>query len=1323
MEKFIAEPRFIPVDFDPFAGPAIKETIPTTEAQQEVMLAAGMGHDASCAYIESVSLELTGALDRPALSLALEQLVARHDALRSTLSATGTRMLVAEHMSLDLPFIDLASLSEKERSKKLDALATQDMEAAFDLQNGPLFRVKLIRTAAETHSLRLSAHHVICDGWSLGIMMAEISTLYTANRNGVAPQLPEAIPYGAYALATMDAAKSAEQAGVERYWTELFQGHVAALELPTDHPRPRQKTYRGQRLDLDLPPELVRSLKETATRSGASFVTTLLTTFELFLHKLTGETDMVVGLPAAGQSDLGMKHLVGHCVNLLALRSRIDEERSFIDHLKQRRTAILDAFDHQKYTFGTLLKKLNLPRVPGRIPLVPVVFNIDMNMDDGVAFDDLTHRFISNPRRYENFELFLNATGKNDHLTLEWSFNADLFDRSTIHTWMDEFTQLIQRICAKPEARIGDLTGDADLTNAGTLPPVEWYGTAVPYPRNKSVSALFDETVAAYPEQVAICHGELVLTYSELSKRVMALTASLTKAGVRSGDLVGLCCERNFGMVVAQLAIMRAGAAFVPIDHTYPEARIQCILEDIGSGVLLIEPALESHLPAHGARTVHLSLETMTTENVADVPAMDQPSSAAYVMYTSGSTGKPKGVVVPQRAIVRLVRNQNYAPFGPDAVITQLSNVSFDASTFELWGALLNGGKLVLQPQPKPTLREITDTMERHGVNIMFITTGLFNVLVDEQVERLRNLKCILTGGEAMSVTHITKALRVLGPGVLNNIYGPTENTTYSCFHPINSVEDIGRAVPIGKAINNTFIYVLDEHMKPVPVGVKGELYTGGDGVAIGYLNRPDLTAERFLPDPFLGGEARMYRSGDLVRWSATGSIEFLGRADDQVKVRGFRIELGEIEHAISAIKGVRDRVVMARRDMPGDQQLVAYVVPDEQISNDPKRAEAFQVSVREHLIQQLPSYMVPAFIMVLASLPLNPNGKVDKKQLPQPDLRSGPMTVQYVAPRTETEKQLARIWCNVLGTDDVGVHDSFFDVGGHSIAGIQVLTQIEQRFGKSFNLNAIFRSPTIAEFAQEISGAAVDGTVSDLENLTAIQPRGTMGPLICVHGDEANHYLPRYLGNDQPFYGYSHQGENGDPLRYRSVEAIATYYISQLKKLLPHGPYRLCGYSFGGLVAYEMGRQLLLAGESVPIVILLDTYSPELFVEVMNQERKIYEPVKRVVMHSATSLLRAMDKALPPKLRNFQIIDAYDQAIMAYHTKPYPGDVAVIKAVNSPGAEDMGWGKHVQGNLILERCVGDHYVMIKEPLVGQLAGVMQAILQRSKGATTLGVV
>ena len=1294
MEKFIQEPRFVAVDFDPFTGPAIERTIPTTEAQREVLTASEMGVDASCAYNESVSLELKGTLDQAATERAMHELVRRHESLRATLNASGTRMLVTDEVRFDLPFTDLSSLSEAERTKQIEAIAQKDMTTPFDLRNGPLFRAQLIKVASDAHLLRLCGHHVVCDGWSLGIMMAEISALYNAAKSGGAPKLPEASTFSEYSLATIDFAKSPDHASVERFWLDLYKGSVPRLDLPSDRPRPKQKTHKGNRLDLHLSQEHVRGLKEVATRSGASFVTTLMTTFEVLLYKLTGDSDIVVGLPAAGQSDLGMKYLVGHCVNLLALRSRIDEEQAFIEHLKARRTGVLDAFDNQKYTFGTLLRKLNVPREPGRIPLCPVVFNIDMNMDDGVGFDGLQHRFISNPRAFENFELFLNATGNEGHLTLEWSYNTDLFDEATVRGWMDQLIALIKRVSAAPSATIAELISDAALVGEQQMPKPEWHGRATAYPK-ADINSLFDEVAAKHADRTAVELLDQKLNYRELQQRVHAVSNALIGMGVKPGEPVGLCMDRSFDMVVAMLATLRSGGCFVPFDPAYPADRLAFMFSDTDVKVMLTQRHLVNALPKHNARNIFL--DEVKGSAAAAMPKTS-PDAPAYIMYTSGSTGTPKGVVVPHRAIVRLVREQNFVSFGPDLCWLQLSNISFDASTLEIWGALLNGGRLVLQAQQKPTLPEICDTIAKHKVTSVWFTVGLFNMLVDEQLDRLRGLKHILTGGDVLSVPHVKKALKALGPNVLINGYGPTENTTFTCCFPINSEASITDSVPIGFPLNNTTIHVLDEQRNPVPVGRKGELYTGGDGVALGYWKRDDLSAEKFIDDPFSGKSgAKLYRTGDIVKWQADGSIAFIGRADGQVKVRGFRIELGEIENALNDLPGVNDKVVVARQDGPGEKQLACYVVPSEAHKGT---QDALLNIVREHLRAKLPGYMVPTGFVVMNELPLTANGKIDRRALPAPTAQTSALKAEHVAPRNNIERMLASIWGRVLNASDIGIHDDFFDLGGHSLIGIQLLGQVEQQFNKTLPLKSLFEAPTIAQFAELLKG---EGAAHDWKNLSLVQPEGDGLPLFCVHGDEASHFIPKYLGNTRPFYAFFHQGEDGKRIEHTSVESIAAHFIREMKQARPKGPYLLTGYSFGGIVAYEMAQQLTAAGDEVPLLAVFDTYAPGLHPEAIKADAKPWDGLKKAVLRGIVKRALHGNGPVPARWRNFHITDTYDRAVKSYVPSPYNGKLTVIKAAQSWGPKEMGWEKLAKGGIDVVLVPGDHYSLIKEPHVKEL--------------------
>jgi amino acid adenylation domain-containing protein len=1315
MEKFIPETKLQPVDFDPFAGPAIVRTAPSTEAQREVWVASQMSREASCSYNESVSLALTGQLDSALMERAIHALVERHEGMRSVISADGLRVIVQESMEVPFTVKDLSGLGEAERERQLVAIADHDMTTPFDLQHGPLFRVWLLRTGAEEHLLRISGHHVMVDGWSLGILMADVSRLYNALLQGREPGLPQAHRFSDYAIAQIDFAKSTEHERVEQYWLDLFKGGAPRVDLPTDRPRPSVKTYNGKRLDLDMDPALVRRLRETATRSGASFVTTLLTSFELLVFKLTGSSDVVVGLPAAGQSDYGMKDLVGQCVNLLALRSRIDEEASFLEHLKLRRTAVLDAFDNQKYTFGTLVRKLNVPREPGRIPLCPVVFNIDMNMDDGVAFSGLHHRFISNPRRYEQFELFLNATGKEDHLTLEWSYNTDLFDEATVRGWMEQFTSLVDRITAHPEATLADLAGDGALEGSGAMPRPEWQGGFNDYPK-VDIATLFDAMVERYPDHIALERIDERLTYRALQQRARVLSNKLVDMGVKPGEPVGICMDRVIDMVTAKLAILRAGGCYVPFDPTYPVERLQFMFADSDVKVLFSQRHMLDQLPPHNAQVLFPDEITEAADRPMPTVSLDAP---AYIMYTSGSTGTPKGVVVPHRGIVRLVRDQFFVPFGPDLTWLQLSNVSFDLSTLEIWGALLNGGRCVLQPQLKPSLLEIVETIHRHKVTSVWFTTGLFNLLVDEHVERLRGLKHIIAGGDVLSVAHVKKALRVLGPGVLINGYGPTENTTFTTCWPINDEAAIGVSVPIGRPLDNTTVHILDEKLEPVPVGRKGELWTGGDGVALGYWKRPELTAERFIDDPFrkVPG-AKLYKTGDLARWLPDGTIQFIGRADGQVKIRGFRVELGEIENAVNDVAEVKDKVVVVRQTPSGDKLLTCYVVPKAEATvGDAAREEALIDAVRDHLRAKLPAYMMPTAFVVIDHIPLTGNGKVDRRALPEPKVRTSVMKAEHVGPRDAEEAVLAEIWGRMLGAKDLGVHDNFFDLGGHSITGIQVLAEVERRFGRKLGLNSLYQSPTIAQFALLVRSAvdrAEVGAVVEMDTLAVIRAEGSKVPFVIVHGDDANMSLPKLMGNDQPYYAMLHQGDDGMGLKHRSVEAMAEHHLEQLRKVRPHGPYILCGVSFGGLIAYELAQRLTRAGEQVPLLILADTYSTTIFKDAMRTERKLYEPLKDAVLRRMADWYLARGKRLPPKLLNFDILDTYNRASYVYTAQPYAGNVLLLKAIGSGGGAYLGWRELVKGELWRVETPGDHSTMIKEPHVRTLARHIQEGIERA---------
>lgn len=1314
MYKFIPEIRKVPVDFDPFAGPPIALTSPTTEPQREVWAASQMGPEASCSYNESVSLELTGPLDLEVLDRAVQRLTARHEGLRTVYDSTGTRSIVLEQVTIPLEVEDLSGLAPQAASERHATVGDRAMHTAFDLLRGPLFRVIVFRHGPEQHVVRLIGHHIVCDGWSLSVMIGDLSIIYSALLHGREPLLPEAVPYSRYAQAMNCYYRSDTNREVTAYWKQLFAAPVPQVDLPTDRPRTAEKTWNATRIDIELPQPLVAGLKELGTRYGSTLVTTLLAVYEVLIARITGQRDIVVGLPAAGQSDMGMRDLVGHCVSLLPIRSTIDEDLPFQDYLKQRRKGVLDAFDHQRFTFSTLLRELNVPRQPGRVPLVPIIFNLDVEMADRVAFEGITHVFKSDPRAYEQFELAMNASSFSDRLVLEWSFNTDLFDAATVRGWMDELTTLVETVIKDPARRLVDLI--EGRTGSTELPPQEWSGTTQALPLDRTVATEFDRIAQQYADRPALVQGDLHLTYAELRDRVDSLAHHLQQQGLVPGMPVALSAMPGFDLLIGLLAIVRAGGAFVPIDHSYPEERLRYLLTNCGADLLLTQRELASSFAGFQGRTVLLDDHRKADVPVARPVFHGDRDTPVYVIYTSGSTGEPKGTVVPHRGVLRTVRDQRFMAFGPELTFLLHLSISFDACQIAVMGALLNGGTLVIPETHQPTLQDLMRTVVRHQVNSMATAGGYYKLMIDEHLDKLRGMRHLMTGGDAISVPHVRKAFRALGPGVLINAYGPTENSMLSTYYTVQSEAHLNGPLPIGRPVNNSTVHVLDERMRPVPIGVKGELYTGGPGVALGYWQRPEQTTERFLPDPFSEEPgALLYRTGDMVRWTPEGELEFIGRVDEQVKIRGFRVELGEVEAALNDLGTVKDKAVSALPDHSGEKRLVLHVVPSDATlpagqQGQDERTDAYIRDVRAHLAQKLPEHMRPMDVVVIRDMPFNANGKPDKKKLPPPDLAATRLRTEHVAPRNELEGILAGIWAKTLHLDQVGVHDNFFEIGGHSLLGIEMLAHVERQLGKKLPVKTMYQSPTVAKLAETINS---DKPQKPWKNLSAIQPKGDRTPFFCVHGDEANIFLPKYLGDDQPFYGFFHQGEDGQPIAFQSVRTIAEHFIREMRQVRPHGPYILGGYSFGGIVAFEMACQLAAMDEAVPLVVLFDTYAPAESVASTKEEDGLYPWVKRGMLRRLIKYYFDRGRILPGKIRHFHIIDTYSKATAEYSPGMFPGKVTLIRTEGSPGTPDMGWKDLARDGVEIHKVPGDHYSIIKEPHVRALAREVRASMDQ----------
>jgi amino acid adenylation domain-containing protein len=1058
----IATPsHLLAVDFDPFAEGELLLTVPATPSQTEIWLSVQMGDAANRAYNLSQSFRLTGALNQPALVSALQQLVSRHESLRTTFSSNGESLCIVAELLIDLPLVDLTDLRSPEQEIKLAAIVKQDLDLPFNIEQGPLFRAQIIKLAPQEHLLLLNAHHIVCDGWSWGILIEDLGALYSAQVQGVSPNLPIAEKFSDYARAEIVAAQQPDAADTEQYWLAQFADAVPVVDFPTDRPRPSFRTFNAARADYELAGAVGEQLKQLGKTVGCSFATTILAGFEVLLHRLTGQDDLVVGIPSCGQIAAGQDRLVGHCTNLLPLRTQIDGNCSFIDYLHQRRSTILDAYEHQQFTFGSLVSKLAIPRDPSRIPLVPIMFNLDRaTASNRKLFSGLELASQLNPREFETFELFINAVELPDQIVLECQYNTNLFDRATIQRRMAEFETLLRGIIAQPEQLISQLPLLTTAARQQLL--IDWNQTQADYPDHTCLHQLVETQVNLTPDAVAVVCESQQLTYAELDRQANQVANYLIAVGVQPATFVGICVERSLAMVVGLLGILKTGAAYVPIDPNYPVDRIEYMLADAQIEVLVTQQPLLQHLPQIN-QLVCLDTDWQQIAQAATTaPIVTMtPADIAYVIYTSGSTGKPKGVEVRHQGVVNFLTAMQQQPgiVATDRLLS-VTTLSFDIAVLEIFLPITVGARVVLLSRADAMDgRKLAATIDQAGITIMQATPSTWRLLLEAEWTGNRHLK-VLTGGEAIS-RDLAAQLLAKSASVWN-MYGPTETTIWSTVEQLTADQ---QPISIGRPIANTELYILDAQLQPVPIGITGDLYIGGVGLTQGYWQRPELTREKFIPHPFSADTAaRIYQTGDLGRYLPDGKVECLGRADFQVKLRGFRIELGEIEALLGQHPAIAQALVLIREDLPGDRRLVAYVVPTTQPIAAPSTSE-----LRQFLQQSLPDYFLPAAIVSINTLPLTPNGKIDRKALPIPVSANFQLQTSFVAPTTTTEITLAEIWSQVLRIDRVGTGEDFFELGGHSLLATQVISRARQAFEIDIPLQSLFEQPTITGLASRI--------------------------------------------------------------------------------------------------------------------------------------------------------------------------------------------------------------------------------------------------------------
>lgn len=1031
-------------------------------------------------YNISVALPFTIFLDVEAFRKSINDIVRRHGSLRTTFRSIDGKpaQLVAPILDLPVPLVDLSGYPKVEQEEEAKRLATEEARQPFDLSKGPLIRTSLLRLGPINYIFLVTMHHIISDGWSLNIFFRELSALYAAYTQGKPSPLPELpIQYPDYAVWQRQWLQGDELETQLAFWKKQLQG-LSVLQLPTDRPRPAIQTFEGASYSVEIPAFLRTSLKVLSQREGVTLFMTLLAAFQILLHRYAGQDDIVVGAPIAGRSRPELEDLIGFFVNTLVLRSDLSGNPTFREFLARVREMALNAYANQDLPFERLVDELKPERDLSRNPLCQVAFQLQHVHESDQRQSRPGARPLQVERGTAPFDVLFSLWENADGIRGGFDYNTDLFDATTIARIASHFHVLLEGIVSNPDARVSDLPLLTSSERQQLLQ--DWNATQADYPKGVCFHQVFEAWATQTPQAIAVQFQDQQITYQELNRRVNQLAHHLRKIGVGPEVLVGLCVERSVEMVVGLLGVLKAGGAYLPLDPAYPKERLAFMLADSGASVLLTQEKLISELPAHRARLVCLDsdwevIARQTDENPPNNVTVDH---LAYVIYTSGSTGKPKGTLLEHRGLCNVAEAQVYSfGIGPGSRILQFSSLSFDASTFEMVMAFYSGASLCLGMQdtlmPGPTLIQF---LKENGITMVTFPPSALAV---SPVENLPQLRTITVAGEACPgevVANWSQGRKFF------NLYGPTEFTIWASIAECT----VGEQRPtIGRPIANTKIYLLDRYLNPVPLGVPGEIYLSGVGLARGYLRRPDLTAEKFIPDPF--GDvpgARLYRTGDIARYLQDGRLDFLGRWDDQVKIRGYRIELGEIEAVMAQHPAVREARVLVQEQRPGENRLVGYIVADERLK--PSTRE-----LRRLLSEKLPHYMIPSAFVRLDTLPITLNGKVDRGALPVPAAGRPGSEEDYAAPNSSAEKKLAEIWMQVLGVGRVGVHDNFFELGGDSILSIQIISRANQA-GLKLTPKQLFQNQTIAELAAVAGTApaiqAEQGIVSGEIPLTPIQ-------------------------------------------------------------------------------------------------------------------------------------------------------------------------------------------------------------------------------------------
>ncbi|WP_315788445.1 condensation domain-containing protein [Fischerella sp. JS2] len=1386
------------------------EPVPLSFSQQRLWFIDQLYHGSSFYNISS-ALHLKGFLNVTALQQSFNEIIRRHEAWRTNFIAVDEQPLqvISSLGHGNLNILNIEHLFGTDWEVEVTKIANEEAKKTFDLAKDSLVGATLLRLNEEEHVLLLTIHHIVCDGWSMGVFAQELAKLYAAFYAGKPSPLSELpIQYADFAIWQRDRLQGKLLETQLNYWKQQLAGKLPVLQLPTDRPRPAVATFKGAKQYFTFSKQLTQALNEFSQQEGCTLFMTLLAAFNTLLYRYTDQEDILVGSSIANRNRAELEGLLGLFVNNLVLRNNLSGNPSFRELLSRVREVTLDAYAHQDLPFEKLVEALQPERDLSRNPLFQVMFILQNAPTPVKEVSGLNLRALEMDHGTSEFDISVSISEVQQELTGFWEYNTDLFDSLTIKRFIDNFQTLLESIVNNPNQSISELPLLTAQEQKQLLK--KWNHTRAAYPDDASLHQLFEQQVERSPNALALIDQSEQLTYQQLNQKVNQLAHYLINLGITT-EIVGICLERSIEMVVAILAIFKAGGAYLPLDPNYPFERLQFMLADSQVSLVISNTSLINRLEqlkkaeGRGQRAEETSqngiqtppeLEPLNKSSVrvlnpsslrswaeernqnsllpsASCPlpfpitvialdtewdtihkeSQENPVSKscgndiAYVIYTSGSTGTPKGVLGTHRGTVNgLHWLWKTYPFASDEICCQKTAISFIDSVWEIFAPLLQGIPTFIIPDAiakDPQL--FLETLYRHKVSRLVLVPSLLRILLDSYshlTQNLSHLRLWISSGEALAVNLVQNFQKLLPNAKLINLYGSSEVSANVTFYDTNLLTEQSTTVPIGYPIDNTQVYVLDRYWQLVSIGVVGELYIGGDGLAKGYLHRPELTSKRFIDNPFVPG-TKLYKTGDLVRYLNNGQLEYLGRYDDQIKIRGFRVELGEITLAITQHPSVQDAVVISRKDAQDEQYLVAYIVT---------KQENVIPQILQNLQQKLPIFMIPSAFMVIDAIQLTPNGKVDKNSLPTDDIIRSNSTKSFIAPRNFTELALEKIWTNLLNISPIGVTDNFFDLGGHSFLAVRLMAKIYERFGHNLPLSTLFENTTIEKLAKIVSQPVSFGSGSPL---VAIQSSGFLRPFFCVHaaGGDVNNYpiLAKKLGKEQPFYALEQTPEQLD-FAVISVEATATNYLKEIRNVQPEGPYLLGGWCYGGVIAFEIAQQLQKQGETVDLLVVIDAILPEIVIQpTKDDDAKFllrlaesvkswfnvdfsvsYEELRNLPVDEQFHLLfkkanlELSDTEMEQYLRGFKLFKAHIQAMRNYIPQVYPHEITLFRASEiithdfessefSTNDPLLGWGKCSSQPIKIIEVPGNHFSMFVDPHVQELANKLKICLAHAQ--------